>query len=244
MEASPQSPTLAAACDVCGRSLLRGEHAEVVFEGSEPRTVCELCLAAALSFGWTREAAINSRRARSRRRGGVFARLKGQAAGAESESAETPSEPGPVALEPESDVEPESRRSSRRERQAAGAVPERQQSRRSHAVPLDEAQQHRRAVELFNQSTHTRDIAGITRTLGEPVVSVRAEPGETGIVSIVVAWDLSWYRYGIDLASGSREVALVARGDDPAEIDGELREPNAISVAGGALALDQAEQLE
>jgi len=30
-------------CDVCGRTLLRGEHADVFLHGGQRRMVCELC---------------------------------------------------------------------------------------------------------------------------------------------------------------------------------------------------------
>jgi hypothetical protein len=33
-------------CDVCGRTLLRGEHADVFLHGGQRRMVCELCTAA------------------------------------------------------------------------------------------------------------------------------------------------------------------------------------------------------
>ncbi|MGI8429640.1 MAG: hypothetical protein ACR2OB_10120 [Solirubrobacteraceae bacterium] len=42
-------------CDVCGRSLLRGEHAEVYVNGTARQSVCELCKARALQEGWVRE---------------------------------------------------------------------------------------------------------------------------------------------------------------------------------------------
>src|SRR5262245_32149967 len=43
------------ACDVCGRTLLRGEHAEHFLAGGERRMVCGLCTAGAMHEGWTRE---------------------------------------------------------------------------------------------------------------------------------------------------------------------------------------------
>src|ERR1700742_4158987 len=43
------------ACDVCGRTLLRGEHAEHYLAGGERRRVCDLCTSRAQHEGWIRE---------------------------------------------------------------------------------------------------------------------------------------------------------------------------------------------
>src|SRR3954465_11013897 len=43
------------ACDVCGRTRLRGEHPEPFLPGGERRTVCDLCTARAQHEGWIRE---------------------------------------------------------------------------------------------------------------------------------------------------------------------------------------------
>ena len=45
-------------CDVCGRTLLRGEHAEVYIDGGVRRSVCELCKPRALNEGWLREGTV------------------------------------------------------------------------------------------------------------------------------------------------------------------------------------------
>src|SRR5215207_4877737 len=52
-------------CDVCGRTLLRGEHSETYLAGGSRRQVCELCTARAVHEGWVREGAALERRARS-----------------------------------------------------------------------------------------------------------------------------------------------------------------------------------
>ena len=43
------------ACDVCGRTLLRGERAETYLDGGDRHSVCELCTSRALHGGWVRE---------------------------------------------------------------------------------------------------------------------------------------------------------------------------------------------
>jgi len=45
----------AVSCDVCGRTLLRGEQADVFLAGGTRRNVCELCTQRAAHEGWIRE---------------------------------------------------------------------------------------------------------------------------------------------------------------------------------------------
>ncbi|MCW3064012.1 MAG: hypothetical protein JWN32_1184, partial [Solirubrobacterales bacterium] len=47
----------AVTCDVCGRTLLRGETAATYLAGGGRRAVCELCTPRALQEGWVREGA-------------------------------------------------------------------------------------------------------------------------------------------------------------------------------------------
>ena len=65
-----------------------------------------------------------------------------------------------------------------------------------------------RALELFNASAHPRTVAGVARSLGAPIVAVRPSPTEGSVVTIVVGWELSWYRFEVDLAD---EAAGAAR---------------------------------
>ena len=51
------------------------------------------------------------------------------------------------------------------------------------------------AVALFNASSHRRTIDGLMRSLGSPRVAVG--PTETEDIGIVVAWEISWYRYRV-----------------------------------------------
>ncbi len=55
------------------------------------------------------------------------------------------------------------------------------------------------AVAAFNASEFPRRMAGVARSLGEPEVTVRSAEHLESIVRIVVAWELCWYRYEVDL---------------------------------------------
>src|SRR3954468_22328155 len=66
-------------CDVCGRTLLRGEHADVFIAGGQRRSVCELCTGRAVHEGWIREGLDDVvARGRERRNGGgsLLSRLR------------------------------------------------------------------------------------------------------------------------------------------------------------------------
>ena len=45
-------------CDVCGRTLLRGEHPDAYVAGGERRWVCDLCTSRAAHEGWVREGTL------------------------------------------------------------------------------------------------------------------------------------------------------------------------------------------
>ncbi len=67
------------ACDVCGRTLLRGERAQVYLDGGARRSVCELCTSRALEEGWIREGTVppvDGRGGGSDRRRSLIGRLR------------------------------------------------------------------------------------------------------------------------------------------------------------------------
>ena len=69
-------------CDVCGRTLLRGERAEIYIDGGVRRSVCELCKSRALHEGWLREGTVptyDENEATSARRGSLLSRLRRRA---------------------------------------------------------------------------------------------------------------------------------------------------------------------
>ena len=53
-----RTSTTQTACDVCGRTLLRGEHSEIYLAGGTRHPVCELCTSRALHGGWVREGTV------------------------------------------------------------------------------------------------------------------------------------------------------------------------------------------
>src|SRR4051812_31248260 len=66
-------------CDMCGRTLLRGEHAETYLAGGHRREGGDLCADRALHEGWVREdTALESLepKDRSDRRRSLFGRLR------------------------------------------------------------------------------------------------------------------------------------------------------------------------
>ena len=113
---------------------------------------------------------------------------------------------------------------------ASGARP----SREATSLPETRARRSPPSIELFNESVHPRTVSGITRTLGEPRVSiVLRSPRE---VVVTVAWDLSWYQFRVDML-GAQPVTLQHRGEELDEIDTRFRDWNAHAEADGRLAL-------
>jgi hypothetical protein len=84
-----------------------------------------------------------------------------------------------------------------------------------------------RALDLFNGSDQQRTIAGLARTLGRPWVNIRPDPGPASEVSLVVAWELSWYRFRIDLGDEGDPVGMLDKGDELGELTEEERDWNA-----------------
>lgn len=90
-----------------------------------------------------------------------------------------------------------------------------------------------RAVERFNASEAGRTVAGLTRSLGRPRVSVGAAAGSPSMVRVTVAWDLCWYQWGVDGGEAGQAVAELAKGNEIEQLDRSARHWNA-SVDEGA----------
>jgi hypothetical protein len=94
-----------------------------------------------------------------------------------------------------------------------------------------------RALTRFNASDAARMVAGLMRTLGEPWVSIGAAAGSAEKVRVTVAWELSWYQWGVDLGDELQPVQRLGKGEELDQLDRSARQWNATAVAGGQLVL-------
>lgn len=226
-----------AVCDVCGRTLLRGERGEMFVHGSARHMVCELCKTRALHEGWVREGAVPDRPeddSVAERRGGGFrfkrrrrgerqdgsrrATLDDELSAAEWETAAP--EPAPPPSPP-----PAPPRERVRE------------PRHVRAVPMGDEHKVAAAIEAFNTTDHRRTVAGVARSLGAPAVKVLPDEVHPGLVRIVVAWELCWYRYEVDLSEHQPSVRLDTQGYELDELSDVERVPNATADEVGQLHL-------
>lgn len=217
----------AVSCDVCGRTILKGERAEwYLAPGGHRRQVCDLCAVRAQHHGWIRESGagdLPARVPRNEPRRGVLGRLRrrpepgdDQARLAEREGrygAPNGTDPDEQpAEEPQPPPRPRSRPQS---------------PRHVRAVPTTAEVKVERALDLFNGSGHQRTVAGLARTLGQPWVSAIPDPAQASAVSVLVAWELSWYRYRVDLGDEADPVMMLDKGEELDQIEESLRDWNA-----------------
>ena len=203
---------------MCGRTLLRGEQADVFLAGGTRRNVCELCTQRASHEGWIREglddATVRSRAHNGRSRS-FLARLRQRRADAQALHEELESEQAAEALVPAEPVAPRS----------------------VHAVPTNADMKMARALDLFNASAHPRTVSGVARSLGAPIVAARPSATEGSVVTIVVGWELSWYRFEVDLADEAAGPRITGQGTELAELDAADQVPNAAADDHGQLHL-------
>lgn len=93
------------------------------------------------------------------------------------------------------------------------------------------------ALRVFNAGATTQRVAGVSRSLGAPTVTVRPLEDAGARVAIVVAWELCWYRYEVDLGDEAAGVVLAAEGMELHELPDEDRLANAAADERGELAL-------
>jgi hypothetical protein len=94
-----------------------------------------------------------------------------------------------------------------------------------------------RALEVFNAGETPRRVAGVARSLGAPAVVVRPVDDAGAAVAIVVAWELCWYRYEVDLGDEAAGARLAAEGTELDELPAEDRIANAAADERGELSL-------
>jgi hypothetical protein len=233
-------------CDVCGRTILKGERTETYLaEGGERYSVCELCFARAEQAGWLRESVHGGAApppTRPEPRGSLLGRLRRRGGRGEPEPLaeeeladhadgyELPEDPLPSELEAaEAAAEPEHEPESEPDRGPDPEPPPRRRRdvRHVRAVPTTVEGKIERALDLFNGSDHSRTISGLARSLGGPLVCALPDDPASSMVTIVVAWELSWYRFQVDLGDEHDPVNLQDKGEEIDQIDAPLREWNA-----------------
>ena len=215
------------ACDVCGRTLLRGEHAAVFISGGSRKTVCELCTARAAHEGWIREGVDDSLGVRQRSRGGdrsILNRLRQR-----REAAREAQEAWEANGQESDAVRP------RHVKQPEVVMPGPSPDRAVQAVPTNADLKIARALDMFNESDHPRTVAGVARSLGSPIVAVRPAAATGSVVSIVVGWELCWYRYEVDLADEAAGVRVIEKGFELGELEGADKVANAAAGDTGEL---------
>ena len=108
-------------------------------------------------------------------------------------------------------------------------------TRSVHAVPTNADFKAARALEVFNASEHPRRIAGVARSLGLPEVTARPITPDSTVMTIVVAWELCWYRYEVDLGDERSGVRLISQGSELDELEDLDRAANATADDRGEL---------
>jgi hypothetical protein len=219
-------------CDVCGRTLLRGERAEPFLAGGARRQVCELCTARAQHEGWIRESGADELTLRSARHEGrtrlvdrLRARREKARAVTDAQAAQELAEAGvhfdtPPARTPEP---------------AAPELP--REPRHVRAVPTNADLKMERALDVFNASDHVRTVGGVARSLGPPAVSVRPLADRPSVVAITVMWELSWYRFEVDLSDEGSGVRREGQGAELGDLSEDEQRVNAAADERGGLHL-------
>ena len=81
-------------------------------------------------------------------------------------------------------------------------------------------------------------MAGVARSLGVPYVSVLPLERQASVMRIVVAWELCWYRWEVDLAGeAGLGVRPAGQGYELAELAPDEQLGNAAADEHGALVL-------
>jgi hypothetical protein len=108
------------------------------------------------------------------------------------------------------------------------------------AVPTNAQLKIGRALEVFNASEHPRTVAGIARTLGTPHASASTSKSSAAEVLLTVAWELSWYQFGVDLSDGREPVRPRGQGQELSELPPEAQDWNCTVDDSGRIELGNA----
>jgi hypothetical protein len=209
-------------CAVCGRTILAGERVRAYVSAEGRRAVCELCGPRAERRGWRSEGddpeaepvAAGPGKATARGLRHLLSRR-----GARNRPPASPSPAAPAAPAPDPDPAAAGMRTAPPEDPTLGAT------------------RFERAASRFNASEAGHTVAGLMRTLGPPWVSVGASAGAANEVRVTVAWELSWYQWGIDLGDDGRPVFQLDKGLEISQLDAAARQWNASVAEGGRVVL-------
>lgn len=230
-------------CDVCERRLLRGEQPDLFLADGQPRMVCELCAPRAAHQGWKRgsaESELVSTPLPTRRGRRLFERLRQSRTsgpyGARSDAPAGSGQPDEllddIPLGRPADERGDHRRASPVRAGSASDAPGQSSAPSVADGPLQQA------IDVFNAGPYTRRVASLTRSLGSPEVTVRAGEAVASCVVIVLAWELCWYTYEVDLDDlGGLQARALAQGTELSELGPDDRLANALADERGALAL-------
>lgn len=234
-------------CDVCGRRLLRGEQPDVFLASGRRRTVCKLCAPRATHEGWLRETdrhSVSLPPGRPRRGRNLLGRLRQLREPAPPQSQSQPADEALLSppVSPAEDLMPAGSYDPLEDLPVLAEEPLVAGISAAAGVALEPAPtggdvKVQRALEVFNAGEHPRRVAGVARSLGAPSVTVRPLAESGSAVTIVIAWELSWYRYEVDLGDEAAGVSVVAQGTELGELAAEDRLANASAAADGALSL-------
>ena len=197
-----------ATCAICGRTILAGERVHGYVAEGEEKSVCELCVAKAERLDWRPAGADEPEPKQGR---GHEGRLRGLL-----------------------------RRRGRRPGGPVPAAPDPAPARRPRPAPSRDAMAptpFEQAVARFNSSEAGHAVVGLTRTLGLPRASVGAAAGAPDEVRITVAWELSWYQWGVDIADELRPVFELDKGGEVGQLDAAAKQWNAAVGKDGRLRL-------
>jgi hypothetical protein len=166
-----------------------------------------------------------------RRLAGLFGAVASRDADPEVPHGQAADLPAPADVpEPEESPAPAAPAPDARERPAALPDPAGRGMRPRRLQPdagLSPTTRFEGAIARFNSSDAGRTVAGLTRTLGAPSVSVGDLAGTADEVRVTVAWELTWYQWGVDLGDELRPVYELKKGFEVEEIDAPARQWNA-----------------